>query len=116
MYTYSVQYKGSGTIPANTLGVRDLANNVAVWGTDITIEETKAAAAQTATTTTARSSSGTSRTVYHAASTYTTVTAYNGVQLVVDTGAMQTLTIGEQTLDLTVKVAQRPKAKVQRRQ
>ena len=104
VYTYSVQYKGSGTIPANTLGVRDLANNVAVWGTDITIEETKAAAAQTATTTARSSSSGTSRTVYHAASTYTTVTAYNGVQLVVDTGAMQTLTIGEQTLDLSLSL------------
>lgn len=37
VYTYSVQYKGSGTISAGTLAVRDKANNVTKWGSDITI-------------------------------------------------------------------------------
>ena len=107
VYTYSVQYKGEGTIPANTLGVRDQANNVAVWGTDIAISS---AAAMTATgamsAASGGSSGGSSRTVYHSASTYTTVTAYNGVELVVETGAMQSLVIGDQALDLSLQLSQ----------
>ena len=104
VYVYSVQYKGSGTIAAGTLGVRDQAGNMAVWGKDIVIvaEQSNETAAVTTAAKSSGGSSTSSRTVYHSASTYTTVTAYNGVELVVETGEMDTLTIGDQQLDLTL--------------
>ena len=101
VYTYSVQYASSGIIPAGTLAVRDKANNKTVWGQDVTISS-GTNSNNTATTGSSGSSSSASRTVSHSASTYTTVTAYNGVELVVETGAMKTLTIGDQVLDLAL--------------
>lgn len=108
VYTYSVQYKGSGTIAAGTLAVRDAANNVAVWGTDITITSGSGGGMSGGGTGSVSGGTAggtaTSRTVYHAASAYTTVTAYNGVELVVENGTMNTLTIGDQQLDLSLKL------------
>lgn len=109
VYTYSAQYKGAGTIAAGTLAVRDIANNVAVWGKDIVINS--GAGGGGSGSMSGGSASGgsaggttTSRTVYHAASAYTTVTAYNGVELAVENGTMNTLTIGDQQLDLSLKL------------
>ena len=107
VYSYSVQYKGSGTIPAGTLAVRDAANNITTYGKDITISAGTGGTGTGGMTTGSSSSSvgggtTTSRSVYHSASDYTTVTAYNGVELVVETGTMDTLVIGDQQLDLTL--------------
>lgn len=110
VYTYSVRYASEGVIAAGTLGVRDQAGNVGVWGSDITISGGQSAGGGSAGgtgTTGATGGTGTAtgtatRTVSHSASTYTAVTAYDGVDLVVETGAMRTLTIGDQTLDLTL--------------
>lgn len=104
VYTYSVQYKGSGTISAGTLAVRDKANNVTKWGSDITISSQTGSGSMSGGTTGNATGGTTTRTVYHSSSSYTTVTAYNGVSLVVETGTMSALTIGDQTLDLTLSL------------
>jgi len=108
VYTYSVQYKGAGTIAAGTLAVRDIANNVAVWGKDIVINSgTGGGGSMSGGGIASGGAAGgttTTRTVYHSASTYTTVTAYNGVELAVENGTMNTLTIGDQQLDLSLKL------------
>ena len=110
VYTYSVQYQGSGTIAAGSLGVKDRAGNIAVWAQDITISAGTGGGGDmsggtTGGTTGSSGGGGTaSRTVYHSASDYTTVTAYNGVELAVQTGTMSMLTIGDQQLDLTLQL------------
>ncbi len=112
VYTCSVRYGGAGTIPAGTLAVRDRAGNVAVWGEEITITAASGAAGGSSGYS-GGSGSGlsgggaggtSSRTVYYASSTYDTVTPYGGVELVVDTGSMQTLVIGDQKLGLTLYI------------
>jgi hypothetical protein len=103
VYTYVVQYSGAGTIPAGTLAVRDRAGNVAVWGEEITITSGGSGGGISGGSGGSGSSSGTSsRTVYYASSTYDTVTPYSGVNLVVETGAMQMLVIGDEELGLTL--------------
>ena len=107
VYAYAVQYRGAGVIPAGSLGVRDQAGNVTLWGEAITITQSTGsggtgAASGGSGASGGGSSGGSTRTVSHSASDYTTVTAYNGVELVVETGTMSTLTIGEQTLNLSL--------------
>ncbi|MCE5342756.1 MAG: hypothetical protein LLF96_04095 [Eubacteriales bacterium] len=108
VYSYSVRYSGAGTILAGTLAVKDAAGNIAVWGEDITISAGSSSGGISAGS--GGSSSGrssgttTTRTVYYSSSTYTSVTPYNGVDLVVGTGAMQTLVIGDQSLNLTLQL------------
>jgi hypothetical protein len=80
---------------------------MAVWGEDITITATAGEGGGMSGGGSYSGSSGgggssSSRTVYYASSTYDTVTPYNGVNLVVGNGAMQTLVIGDQTLNLTL--------------
>jgi len=108
VYTYAVQYSGAGTIPAGTLAVRDKAGNIAIWGEDITITGSGGGGTGTGTGSggsySGSSGGTTSRTVYYASSTYDTVTPYGGVDLVVETGTMQTLVIGDQDLGLTLYV------------
>lgn len=112
VYTAVIQYSGEGTIPAGTLGVRDKAGNIAVWGEDIIISATGGiSGGSTMSSGGSMSSSGgsssatTSRTVYYAANTDDdTVTPYNGVDLVVENGNMSALTIGDQTLNLTLQL------------
>jgi hypothetical protein len=115
VYSYSVRYGGTGTIPAGTLAVRDTAGNIAMWGEAITITASSGTGGTGGTGGgTGGMSSGaggigvggsttTTRTVYYSSSTYTSVTPYDGVDLVVDTGDMQTLVIGDQTLNLTLQ-------------
>ena len=112
VYTYSVRYSGEGTIAAGTLAVRDAAGNIAVWGEDITIAASTASGGTGGTSATGSTRSGTisggssgttTRTVYYSANTDTAVIPYNGVSLVVGTGDMQTLVIGDQTLNLTLR-------------
>lgn len=105
VYTYSVRYASSGTIPAGMLAVRDQAGNIAVWNQTTVIASSTGGQASGGGTGSAGGSGGSSggvasRTVYHSESDYDTVIAYNGVELVVQTGAMRTLTIGDQALDL----------------
>ena len=108
VYTCHVAYTGSGTIPANKLGVKDRAGNITLWGSAITIAESSGGTtggggySGSGGSGGSYGSSSTTVTVNAAASTDTTVTPYAGVDLVVDTGEMTQLAIGEQTLDLSL--------------
>ena len=106
VYTCHVAYTGSGTIPANKLGVKDRAGNITLWGSEIIISAsgggTTGGGAFSGTGGTGSSSTSSTVTVNAAASTDTTVTPYAGVDLVVDTGEMTQLIIGDQTLDLSL--------------
>ena len=102
VYTYSVQYDRDGYIAAGTLGVRDAAGNIAVWNTEITITVQGGRGGGGGGM--ASSGRGGGRSVYHSASTYDSVTIYGGVDLVVETGEMNTLTIGETQLPLNLTV------------
>lgn len=106
VYWCSITYNSAGEIPAGTLGVKDIAGNIAVWGEPITLTGTSDGGSSDSASsggTSSGSSGTTTRTVYYSASTYTTVTPYNGVDLVVETGAMDTLTIGDQDLGLSLR-------------
>ncbi len=103
VYTYAAAYTGGGVIAAGTLGVRDRAGNVAVWGEQIVIGGGRGAGGFGGISGFSGGfGGGGGRSIYHSTSTYDTVTAYGGVDLVVETGAMDTLTIGQQQLGLTL--------------
>lgn len=102
VYTYAAAYTGGGVIAAGTLAVRDRAGNVAVWGEEIVIGGGRGAGGFGGSGGFGGRGGGGGRSIYHSASTYDTVTAYGGVDLVVETGAMDTLTIGQQQLGLTL--------------
>ncbi|MDD3213685.1 MAG: hypothetical protein PHY64_08420 [Eubacteriales bacterium] len=106
VYWCSFIYNSAGIIPAGTLGVKDNVGNIAVWGEPITLTDNSGDGSYDGGSSSGGYSSGsTTRTVYYSASTYTTVTPYNGVDLVVETGAMDTLTIGDQALGLSLRRA-----------
>jgi hypothetical protein len=100
VYTYSVRYSRSGRIAAGTLGVRDQAGNVSVWGEDIEIIIRGGGGMPGGSGVGGR---GGGRTVFHSASTYENVTIYGGVDLIVETGEMTVLTIGGGGLPLYLK-------------
>jgi hypothetical protein len=100
VYTYSVRYDHSGTIAAGTLGVRDQAGNVAVWGEAIQITAGGGGGGARGTGGSTGGGRGGGRSVYHSASLYSNVTVYGGVDLVVQTGEMDILTIGDTQLPL----------------
>lgn len=100
-YTYSVRYDRPGRIAAGTLGVRDQAGNVAVWNEDIQI--VIQGGSSRGGTGGAGGGRGGGRTVYHSASTYENVTVYGGVDLIVETGEMEVLTIGGEALPLRLE-------------
>lgn len=102
VYTYSVRYSSAGVIAGGTLAVRDQAGNVTVWSTDIIISGQGGGGGGRGGSGGGGRGGSVGRTIYHAASAYTTVTAYDGVDLVVETGEMDVLTIGAQQLDLTL--------------
>jgi hypothetical protein len=106
VYSYLATYARYGTIAANMLAVRDRAGNVAYWGSAITLSGGSGGSGGGTGGTGGQSGGGTSSTTTimysYAASTYTTVTPYNGVDRVVEDGEMTTLTIGDQALDLSL--------------
>ncbi|MDD3213176.1 MAG: hypothetical protein PHY64_05860 [Eubacteriales bacterium] len=105
VYWCSFTYNSAGIIPEKTLGVKDNVGNIAVWGEPITLTDNSDDGSYDGDYSGGSSGGGTTRTVYYSASTYTTVTPYNGVNLVVETGAMDTLTIGDQALGLSLRRA-----------
>ncbi|MBO5537230.1 MAG: hypothetical protein J6B53_17825 [Clostridia bacterium] len=107
------QANGKVTLEAGQICIRDAAGNITksteriLLGTrdesvELETDEDKMNA-KTETTTVKRSSgSGSSRSVSHAKSSTTLISAYNGVDLVLDSSAMSQLMIGEETLDLNL--------------
>ncbi len=111
VYTYAVRYDTAGVIAAGTLAVRDSANNVTVWNEDITIDPNQGGqgggGAGAGGGGGGRFSAGgqTYRVVYHSASTYDAVIAYGGVAMTIGDGAMEVLTMGDETLPLMLAQA-----------
>ena len=108
------QANGKVTLEVGQICIRDAAGNITksteriVLGTrdesvELETDEDKMNAQTKTTTTVKRSSGGSSRSVSHAKSSTKLISAYNGVDLVLDSdSAMSQLMIGEETLDLNL--------------
>ncbi len=107
------QANGKVTLEVGQICIRDAAGNITksteriLLGTrdesvELETDEDKMNAQTRTTTTVKRSSGGSSRSVSHAKSSTTLISAYNGVDLVLDSSAMSQLMIGEETLDLNL--------------
>ncbi|MBQ8093318.1 MAG: hypothetical protein IJ242_07065, partial [Clostridia bacterium] len=95
------------TIKAGSIMVRDAAGNVTRSIADIQLTSkdelvTLDSTSEKETQSVSKSTSKSSRTVSHAKSTTTLISAYNGVDLLVDSGSMSQLTMGDEVLDFAL--------------
>ena len=88
--TYSYTTNKTATFPMGMILVRDQAGGITFYPEVVTVRKMSSYRG------------GSNRTQSHAASTEETVTAYNGVELILEAGSMTQLTFGEDTLDLTL--------------
>ena len=106
------QANGKVTLKPGEIRIRDAAGNITksteqiILGTrdesvELETDEDKMNGS-VKTTTVKRSGTGTSRSVSHSKSTTTLISAYNGVDLILDSSTMSQLMIGDETLDLTL--------------
>lgn len=89
--TFVQTYTATTSLPAGSIVVRDAAGNMTFYPEDVSVRVMSGFGGYRG---------GSKRSTSHAESTTDSVTAYNGVELILDDGSMNRLTVGQEELEL----------------